>query len=144
VEAVAQYTPGFSEADIANLVNEAALLASLNEKEAVDMADYDGAFERVVAGSERCTRSITPNEMNTWLLRSITRFARDIPFGIFWWRGWDLNPHPRAYESPAPPLSYLANRQSGKIVLRYPHFVNANLNSITSLGSPVFIPLWPS
>jgi hypothetical protein len=24
------------------------------------------------------------------------------------WRGWDLNPHPRAYESPAPPLSYLA------------------------------------
>jgi cell division protease FtsH len=62
LEAVAQMTPGFSGADLANLVNEAALLASRNGKEAVDMADFDGAFERVVAGSERRTRSITPKE----------------------------------------------------------------------------------
>jgi cell division protease FtsH len=55
-------TPGFSGADLANLVNEAALLASRHGKEAVDMVDFDDAFERVVAGSERRTRTITPNE----------------------------------------------------------------------------------
>jgi len=62
LEAVAQMTPGFSGADLANLVNEAALLASRHGKEAVEMADFDEAFERVVAGSERRTRTITPNE----------------------------------------------------------------------------------
>jgi cell division protease FtsH len=62
LEAVAQMTPGFSGADLANLVNEAALLASRYGKEAVDMVDFNEAFERVVAGSERRTRTITPNE----------------------------------------------------------------------------------
>jgi cell division protease FtsH len=62
LEAVAQMTPGFSGADLANLVNEAALLASRNGKESVDMSDFDAAFERVVAGSEHRTRSITANE----------------------------------------------------------------------------------
>jgi cell division protease FtsH len=62
LESVAQMTPGFSGADLANLVNEAALLASRHGKEAVNMADFDDAFERVVAGSERRTRTITPNE----------------------------------------------------------------------------------
>jgi cell division protease FtsH len=62
LEAIAQMTPGFSGADLANLVNEAALLASRNGKEAVEMADFDAAFERVVAGSEHRTRSITSNE----------------------------------------------------------------------------------
>ncbi|MGE5223867.1 MAG: hypothetical protein ACM3PY_15620 [Omnitrophica WOR_2 bacterium] len=62
MEAVAQMTPGFSGADLANLVNEAALLASRNGKDAVNMTDFDGAFERVVAGSEHRTRTITPDE----------------------------------------------------------------------------------
>lgn len=62
LEAVAQMTPGFSGADLANLVNEAALLASRRGKEAVDMIDFDDAFERVVAGSEHGTRTITPDE----------------------------------------------------------------------------------
>ena len=62
LEAIAQMTPGFSGADLANLVNEAALLASRHNKEAVEMADFDAAFERVVAGSEHRTRSITSNE----------------------------------------------------------------------------------
>jgi cell division protease FtsH len=62
LEAVAQMTPGFSGADLANLVNEAALLASRHGKESVDMVDFDMAFERIVAGSERRTRTITPNE----------------------------------------------------------------------------------
>ena len=62
LEAVAQMTPGFSGADLANLVNEAALLASRHGKEAVDQADFNEAFERVVAGTERRTRTITPKE----------------------------------------------------------------------------------
>jgi len=62
LEAIAQMTPGFSGADLANLVNEAALLASRNGKEAVEMADFDAAFERVVAGSERRTRTINLKE----------------------------------------------------------------------------------
>jgi cell division protease FtsH len=62
LEAIAQMTPGFSGADLANLVNEAALLASRNGKEAVEMSDFDAAFERVVAGSEHRTRSITVEE----------------------------------------------------------------------------------
>lgn len=62
MEAVAQMTPGFSGADLANLVNEAALLASRNGKDSVEMADFDAAFERVVAGSEHRTRSITSSE----------------------------------------------------------------------------------
>ena len=62
LEAVAQMTPGFSGADLANLVNEAALLASRHGKDAVDQVDFDEAFERVVAGTERRTRTITPNE----------------------------------------------------------------------------------
>ena len=62
LDAIAQMTPGFSGADLANLVNEAALLASRNGKTAVEMADFDAAFERVVAGSEHRTRSITAEE----------------------------------------------------------------------------------
>lgn len=62
LEAIAQMTPGFSGADLANLVNEAALLASRNGKESVERSDFDAAFERVVAGSEHRTRSITSNE----------------------------------------------------------------------------------
>jgi len=62
LEAVAQMTPGFSGADLANLLNEAALLASRHGKETVEMTDFDEAFERVVAGSEHRTCTITPNE----------------------------------------------------------------------------------
>jgi cell division protease FtsH len=62
LEAVSQITPGFSGADLANLVNEAALLASRHGKEAVDNTDFDSAFERVVAGTERRTHTINPNE----------------------------------------------------------------------------------
>jgi len=62
LEEVSQITPGFSGADLANLVNEAALLASRLGKDAVDRTDFDNAFERVVAGSERRTHTINPNE----------------------------------------------------------------------------------
>lgn len=59
---VARITPGFSGADLGNVVNEAALLAARREGVAVTMADFDAAIERVVAGSERRTRAMNPHE----------------------------------------------------------------------------------
>ncbi len=50
---LAQITPGFSGADLANIVNEAALLAVRRESETVSMDDFDLAIERVVAGLQR-------------------------------------------------------------------------------------------
>jgi cell division protease FtsH len=53
LDRLAQVTPGFSGADLANIVNEAALLAVRNESEAVTMSDFDLAIERVIAGLQR-------------------------------------------------------------------------------------------
>ena len=46
----------------------------------------------------------------------------------FQWRGRDLNPHPRAYESPAPPLSYLAMSEAPGILLWVRYFVNFKID----------------
>ena len=59
---LAGFTSGFSGADLANLVNEAALLAARREKSHVTMAEFNEAFERVVAGLERKTRVLNPDE----------------------------------------------------------------------------------
>ena len=59
---VAARTPGFVGADLANLVNEAALHAARTGKEAVDAADFDEAIDRVVGGLERRSRVINPKE----------------------------------------------------------------------------------
>ena len=59
---VAAKTPGCVGADLANLVNEAALRAARLGKDAVDMADFDEAIDRVVAGIERKSRVINPKE----------------------------------------------------------------------------------
>src|SRR5690606_14280038 len=61
-EQVAALTPGFTGADIANLVNEAALLATRNGREAVALADFTGAIERIVAGLEKRNRLLNPLE----------------------------------------------------------------------------------
>jgi cell division protease FtsH len=59
---LAQRTPGFVGADLANLVNEAALLAARKNKSAVDMSDFDEAIDRVVAGLAKKNRLINPKE----------------------------------------------------------------------------------
>jgi cell division protease FtsH len=59
---IAQRTPGFVGADLANLVNEAALLAARKNKSAVDMSDFDEAIDRVVAGLAKKNRLINPKE----------------------------------------------------------------------------------
>lgn len=59
---VASQTPGFSGADLANICNEAALLASRKEKNVVEMDDFSEAIERVIAGLEKRNRLINENE----------------------------------------------------------------------------------
>ena len=53
LEVVAARTAGFAGADLANLVNEAALLAARNDKTAVDMKDFESAIDRLIAGLEK-------------------------------------------------------------------------------------------
>ncbi|MCM8813629.1 MAG: ATP-dependent zinc metalloprotease FtsH [Candidatus Omnitrophica bacterium] len=65
LKAVARQTPGFSGADIANMVNEAALLAARWNKDAVTMDELQNAIERVIAGPERKSRVISPKERLT-------------------------------------------------------------------------------
>jgi len=57
---IARSTPGFSGADLANIVNEAALFAARNNKRAVDMEDFERAKDKVMMGAER--RSMVMNE----------------------------------------------------------------------------------
>lgn len=61
-EAVAAMTPGFTGADLANLVNEAALLATRRGADAVAMTDFNNAVERMVAGLEKRNRLLNPKE----------------------------------------------------------------------------------
>ncbi len=61
-EQVAALTPGFTGADLANLVNEAALLATRRKAEAVSMEDFNSAIERIVAGLEKRNRLLNPKE----------------------------------------------------------------------------------
>jgi cell division protease FtsH len=62
---VAARTAGLAGADLANLVNEAALLAARRGKDAVDMRDFDEATDRVIAGMEKKTRVMNPAEKET-------------------------------------------------------------------------------
>ncbi|MBI2543761.1 MAG: ATP-dependent metallopeptidase FtsH/Yme1/Tma family protein [Candidatus Rokubacteria bacterium] len=59
---IAARTPGFSGADLANIVNEAALLAARKGKDAVEMADLEEAIDRVVAGLEKRSRVLSDKE----------------------------------------------------------------------------------
>ncbi len=61
-EEIAALTPGFTGADLANLVNEATLLATRRKGESVTMDDFNNAIERIVAGLEKRNRLINPHE----------------------------------------------------------------------------------
>jgi len=62
LEFLAQQTPGFSGADIANLCNEAALIAARKGKEAIEHQDFLDAVDRIVGGLEKKNKVITPKE----------------------------------------------------------------------------------
>ena len=59
---LAKQTPGFSGADIANVCNEAALIAARNNKTAVDKQDFLDAVDRIVGGLEKKNKIVTPSE----------------------------------------------------------------------------------
>src|SRR5438445_333416 len=59
---IAARTPGFAGADLANIVNEAALLAARKDKNAVEMADFEEAIDRTVAGLEKRSRVLSEKE----------------------------------------------------------------------------------
>jgi cell division protease FtsH len=62
LDQIAGITPGFTGADLANLINEAAILATRRGAERVDMDDFTRAVERIVAGAERRGRLLQPHE----------------------------------------------------------------------------------
>ncbi len=64
MDVVAKGTPGFSGADLANLINEAALLAARANKDQVEMADLESAKDKVMMGAERRSLVITEKEKN--------------------------------------------------------------------------------
>ncbi|UUC83005.1 ATP-dependent zinc metalloprotease FtsH [Stutzerimonas stutzeri] len=61
-QAIAALTPGFTGADLANLVNEATLLATRRNADAVAMQDFTAAIERIIAGLEKRNRLLNPRE----------------------------------------------------------------------------------
>jgi cell division protease FtsH len=89
---VAAKTPGFVGADLANIVNEAALLAARQDKDSIEMADFDEAIERVVAGLQKKSQVINPKEKKivayhesghalvAELVPAVTRFRRFLLF----------------------------------------------------------------
>ncbi|ARO29313.1 ATP-dependent metalloprotease FtsH 1 [Rhizobium sp. NXC14] len=62
IEQIAALTPGFTGADLANLANEATLLATRRKADAVSMEDFNNAVERIVAGLEKRNRLLNPKE----------------------------------------------------------------------------------
>ncbi|HEC23524.1 MAG TPA: ATP-dependent zinc metalloprotease FtsH [Chloroflexi bacterium] len=62
LEVIAKLTPGFSGADIENLVNEAAILAARRNIPTIGMAEFQEAMEKIVAGPERRSRVVSPEE----------------------------------------------------------------------------------
>jgi ATP-dependent Zn protease len=62
VHKLAEQTPGFAGADIANVCNEAALIAARKNKAAVEMEDFQDAIDRVIGGLEKKNKIISPEE----------------------------------------------------------------------------------
>ncbi len=62
IHKLAEQTPGFAGADIANVCNEAALIAARKNKDSVDMSDFQDAIDRVIGGLEKKNKIISPEE----------------------------------------------------------------------------------
>jgi cell division protease FtsH len=65
LDVIARQTPGFTGADLANLLNEAALLAARHDRTSIDMEHIEGSIIRVIAGPERRTRLMDESERRT-------------------------------------------------------------------------------
>ena len=62
LQTMAKLTPGFSGADLENLVNEAAILAAQRNRAGISMAEFQDAMEKIIAGPERRSRVVSPKE----------------------------------------------------------------------------------
>ena len=62
IKTLAKRTPGFTGADLANLINEAAILAARNDKKEIEMEDMEEAIDKIIAGPERKSRIIDDQE----------------------------------------------------------------------------------
>lgn len=100
---LSRQTPGFSGADIANVCNEAALIAARHDKEKIDKQDFLDAVDRIVGGLEKRTKVMTPHEKRviayhesghasvSWLLRwgdplvKVTIVPRGKALGAAWY-----------------------------------------------------------
>jgi cell division protease FtsH len=65
LEVLAKQTPGFSGADLSNLINEAAILAARSNRKVISMTDLEESIARVIAGPERKSRMISEKEKST-------------------------------------------------------------------------------
>jgi cell division protease FtsH len=65
IELLAKQTPGFSGADIANVCNEAALIAARKNKQSINREDFNDAIDRVIGGLEKKNKVIAPKEKKT-------------------------------------------------------------------------------
>ncbi len=65
LDVLARYTTGFTGADLENLLNEAALIAARRNKKVISMSELDEAFDRVVVGTAKRSRVISPREKRT-------------------------------------------------------------------------------
>ncbi|MDR0454658.1 MAG: ATP-dependent zinc metalloprotease FtsH [Deferribacteraceae bacterium] len=112
LEVVARGTPGFSGADMANLVNEAALMAARAGKDKVESADFDEARDKITMGKARKNNAITEKEKNMTayheaghaIVASMTPFATPVHKVTIIPRGMaggytSLLPEERSYES---------------------------------------------
>jgi cell division protease FtsH len=80
-EALAALTPGFTGADLANLVNEAAIMATRDDAESITMEHFNRAIERIIAGLEKKNRLLNPHERKVTAYHEIGHalVARAIP-----------------------------------------------------------------
>lgn len=73
LKAIAQRTPGFSGADLENLLNEAALVAARSDKKEIDMSDLDEASDRVIAGpAKKIELSLKKNAAQSHIMKVVT------------------------------------------------------------------------
>jgi cell division protease FtsH len=105
LRAIAERTPGFSGADLANLLNEGAILAARNNKKVIDSSELHEAIERVMLGPERKSRIITEQE------KEITAYHE---------AGHALVAHFLPFADPVHKISIIARGQAGGYTLKLP------------------------
>jgi cell division protease FtsH len=130
LDVLAKRTPGFTGADLANMVNEAALKAARENKQQVFMEDFDAAIDRVVAGPERKSRVLSEkvkrvtayHEVGHALVQELLPHEHEVhkvtilPRGMALGITWSLPPEDRMYQASKSELLYeITTLLSGRV-----------------------------